>query len=395
MNNPLLIVLATMVLAWLNSSADATPSQQRRQTESSGSRLALEVTYYRDRPPTYQQVIGRDTGSSYGLFRRVPSRIPPAGSLPVRGVSIRDHLEGDAVRIEVSVLLGLGSEEKVEPVSTHLIHENEKITISELTRFGVEPFEVKVVRVTHSLTIYPRVTSQAGSIAVVGIEPKNSTLPSYKVSLQNLYGQSVMALGVEVLVNGQKRLISMPQGKEGKPLIAPGAVYELSASGAKDALLTSEGYRPNSPQGQEIVISAAMFEDNSYQGDAKTAANFRAFMIGRKIQVARLLTLMQTGAYPTEFDVSAAVNRLKTQVSSLSDDVETSVVDRLLADFPTLSADVKDDLKNGIGVSLHMVKTDLLRDLQQFEKQGSQSLDAQAFQTWLRVNKEKYEKWLS
>src|SRR5262245_21805713 len=398
MNNPLLIVLSIMVLAWLNSTADATPSQQGQQTESAGAGLALEVTYYQGRPPTYQPVIGHDskpTATWYGFFRRVPSWTPPPGSLPVSAVNIRTRLEGDAVRIAVSVFLGERFNEEEKPVSTHLIHENEKITISELTRFGVEPFEVKVLRVTHSLTIYPRVTSQAGSIAVVGIEPKNSTLPSYKVSLQNLYGQSVMALGVEVLVNGQKRLISMPQGKEGKPLIAPGAVYELSASGAKDALLTSEGYRPNSPQGQEIVISAAMFEDNSYQGDAKTAANFRAFMIGRKIQVARLLTLMQTGAYPTEFDVSAAVNRLKTQVSSLSDDVETSVVDRLLADFPTLSADVKDDLKNGIGVSLHMVKTDLLRDLQQFEKQGSQSLDAQAFQTWLRVNKEKYEKWLS
>jgi hypothetical protein len=397
MKNPLLIVLATMILAWLNSSADATPSQQQQQTESAGAGLALEVTYYQDRPPTYQPVIGHDskpTATWYGFFRRVPSWIPPAGSLPVSAVNIRTRLEGDAVRIAVSVFLGERFEEE-KPVSTHLIHENEKITVSELTRFGVEPFEVKVVRVTHSLTIYPRVTSQAGSIAVVGIEPKDTALPSYKVSLQNLYNKSVMALGVEVLVNGQKRLISMRQGKEGAALIAPGAVYELSASGAKDALLTSEGYQPNSPQAQEIVISAAMFEDNSYQGDAKTAAHFRAFMIGRKIQVARLLPLMQTGAGPTEFDVSAAVNRLKTQVSSLSDNVETSVVDRLLEDFPTLSAEVKEDLKNGIEVSLLTVKTDLLRDLKQFEKPGSQPLDAQAFQTWLRANKEKYEKWLS
>ena len=395
MNNPLLIVLATMALAWLNSSADAAPSQQRRQTESSVSGLALEVTYYRDRPPTYQQVIGRDTGSSYGLFRRVPSWTPPAGSLPVRGVSIRDHLEGDAVRIEVSVLLGVGSEEKVELISTHLIRENEKVSISELTQFGVEPFEVKVVRVTHSLTIQPQVTSLARSIAIVGIDPRNSTLPSYKISVQNLSGQNVMALGVEVLVNGQKRLITMPQGKEGAPLIAPGAVYELSASGARDAILTSEGYRPYSHPIQGIVITAAVFENNSYEGDAKTAALFRAFMIGRKIQVARLLPLMQAGADTTESDVSSAANRLKTQVSSLSDDAETSVVDRLLKDFPTLRADEKERLKKGIEASLKLVKRDLLSDLQKFVEPGSQSLDAQAFQTWLRVNKEKYEKWLS
>jgi hypothetical protein len=395
MNNPLLIVLATMVLAWLSYRADATPYQQERQTESAGAGLALEVTYYQDRPPTYQPVIGHDTATWYGLFRHVPSWTPPADSLPVRAVNIHTGLEGDAVRIAVSVFLGERFHEEEKSVSTHLIHENEKIVIRELSRFGIEPFAVKVVRVTRDLTIYPKVTSQAGSIVVIDIAPKNSALPSYKVSLQNLYGKSVMALGVEVLVNGQKRLISMPQGKEGDPLIAPGAVYELNVLGVKDALLTSEGYEPNSPQAQEIVISAAMFDDNSYQGDAKTAARFRAFMTGRKIQVARLLTLMQTAADQTELDVSATVNMLNTQASSLSDNVETSVVDRLLEDFPTLSADVKESLKRGIEVSLHSVKTDLLKDLQKFVKPRSQSLDAQAFQTWLRVNKEKYERWLS
>jgi hypothetical protein len=399
MNNPLLIVLAIMVLAWLNPSADATPSQQRRQTKSAVAGLLLEVTYYRDKPPTYQRVSGRDSnkasGSSYALFRRVPSWSPPAGSLPARGVGIRAHFEGDAVRIAVSALLGVRFVEKIEPVSTHLIHENEKITINELLKFGVEPFEVKVVRVTNSLTINPTVTSLAGSIAVVGINPLKSTLPSYKVSVQNLSSRKVMALGVEVLVNGQKRGSSMPQGKEGEPLIAPGAVYELTTAGAKDALLTSEGYRPYSPQAQVIVISAAMFEDNSYEGDAKTAALFRSVKIARKIQAARLLPLMQTAADTTESDVSETANRLKTQVSSLSDDVETSVVDRLLEDFPLLSADVKEYLKKGIEGTLYNAKRDLLSDLQKFVKPGSQSLDTQAFQTWLSVNKEKYEKWLS
>ena len=381
-----------MVLAWLNPSADATPSKQRRQTVSAGAGLALEVTNYRDRPPTYQRLTG---STAYTLFRRAPSRTPPAGSFPARAVGIRPRLEGDAVRIEVFVILGVRSEEILEPVSTHLIHENEKITISELTRFGVVPFEVKVVRITNSLTIQPLINSHARSIAVVGIDPKKTTLPFYKVSLQNLSGQNVMALGVEVLVNGEKRGISMRQGMEGRPLIAPGAVYELSASGVTEALLIPEGNRPYSHPTQEIVITAAMFEDNSYEGDAKTAALFRASRIGRKIQVARLIPLMQAGADPSESDVSAAANRLKTQVSSLSDEAETSEVDLLLKEFPTLGADVKERLKKGIEATLHSVKADLLRDLQKFVNPGSQSLDAQAFQTWLRVNKEKYEKWLS
>src|SRR5262249_27395363 len=326
---------------------------------------------------------------------RCPSWNPPACASPVTSVGIQPRLEGDAVRIAVAVLFGERFNEKESSVSTHLVRENEKITIGELTRFGVEPFEIKLVRVTQNLTIHPQVTSQAGSIAVVGIEAKRSTLPSYKISLQNLSSRSVMAFGVEVLANGQKALISMPQGKEGEPLIPPGAVYELSAAGAKGAILSSEGYQPISPQFQEIVITAAMFEDNSYEGDAKTAALFRAFMIGRKIQVARLIPLMQNATDTTELNVSVTVNRLKTQVSSLSNDVEAPELDGLLKEFPTLSVDAKESLKKGIEAASRGVKTDLLINLQKFEKPGSISLDAQAFQTWLRDNKEKYEKWLS
>jgi hypothetical protein len=210
MNNPLLIFLATIVLAWLNPSADATPSQQRRQTESAGAGLALEVTNYRGRPPIYRQVIGHDSKST-----------------------------------------------------------------------------------------------------------------------------------------------------------------------------------------SEIVITAAMFEDNSFEGDAKTAALFRAYMIGRKLQVSRLLPLMRAAADPTESDVLAAANRLNTQVSSLSIDAETSFVDKLLVDFPTLSADERERLKKAIEATLSIVKNDALRELQVFVKPRSQSFDAQLFQAWLRVNKEKYEKWLS
>jgi hypothetical protein len=70
MNNPLLIFLATMVLAWLNPSADATPSQQRRQTKSAGAGLTLEVTYYQGRPPTFQRATGSCAllDPSRGLF---------------------------------------------------------------------------------------------------------------------------------------------------------------------------------------------------------------------------------------------------------------------------------------------------------------------------------------
>ncbi len=237
--------------------------------------------------------------------------------------------------------------------------------------------------------------SSSSRPAVVGIESKNTALPSYKVSLQNLSSQNVTALGIVVLLIGRKNLSSMPHDKEGQPLIKAGAAYELSALSAGLTLPTPEGFRPYSPQDQEIVITTAVFEDNSYEGDAETAARFRAYTIGRKLQIARLLTLFKTASDSADLNPSAALNKLKAQASSLDTDVETSALDQLLKDFPTLGPREREFLKTGIEVALNGVKTSLLKEIQEFEKLHPRSLDAQVFQMWLRVNKERYEKWLS
>ncbi len=250
------------------------------------------------------------------------------------------------------------------------------------------------MRITENLAIQPHVTSQAGSISVVAIENNRSTLPSYKITLQNHSGRSVMALGVEGHVNGHKRLVSMPFGKEAEPLIAPGATYEHNTPGLRDASLGSEGYRPNAPQFQEIVITAAMFDDNSYEGDAITAATFRALSIGRKIQLTRALSLIQSVTDSSEL-TSAEVGKLRSQISSISNTVETPVVDALMQEFPTLSADQREKLKRGIEVALHSMRTEIIKDLQKFGNPDPKSFDAQAFQVWLKIQKDKYERWLS
>src|SRR5438128_2647702 len=109
------IVLALILL--LFSSNPLTFSQQQQQSGPTG--LALEITYYNGRPPTYQTVLAADfkgEGSWYGLFGHIPSWQPPAGSLPVQAVNVLPHVEGDTVRVEVSVFVGVKMFEKEIPV---------------------------------------------------------------------------------------------------------------------------------------------------------------------------------------------------------------------------------------------------------------------------------------
>lgn len=390
------IILTALLVASQHLYAHAAPSQQ--QVQPTPTRLVLEVAYYTGRPPAYQSVPKSDSkasGAWYALFRQVPSWQPPAGFLPVRAVNILSRLEGDAIRVTVSVFLGIRFHDKEEPVATYLVRENEKISVRELTQFGVEPFEIKAIRVTPGLTDPPTVRSDAESIAVIGAEANSSTLPSYKVSLQNLSGKDVIALEVEVFVNKRKRMSSMPQGNEGQPLIAAGASHELWVSMARDAQATPQGYEPASPPNQEVVITAAVFNDGTYEGDARAVAQYRAFMIGRKIQVERVLQLIRNALSSLELSASAGVETFKAQLSSLLVAVDISIVDELLKDFSVLTQKEKEDLKIAVEVASNGVKTDVLKEIQRFEDAGEQPSGANAFREWLNWNRERYEKWRS
>lgn len=391
------IILTALLAASQHFYAHVAHSQQQ-QARPASTYLALEVTYYPGRPPAYQSVPGADSkasGSWYALFRRNPDWQPPAGSLPVRAVNILSRMEGDAIRVRVSVFLGAQFHDKEEPVATYLVRENEKVSVRELTEFGVEPFEIKAVRVTPMLTDPPTVRSNAESIVVIGVEANSSTLPSYKVSLQNLSGKDVLALQVEVFVNNQMRLSSMPQGREGQPLIVAGASHGLDVAIAKDARATPNGYEPETLPNQEVVITTAVFNDWTYEGDAMAAARYKAYTIGRKIQVERLLKLIQNALNSPEPSATAGMETFKAQVSSLRTDVDLSIIDKLLKEFPALAQSERANLKISVEVSSNIIKTDALKEIQKFEEDGARAPGANAYREWLSLNKERYEKLLS
>jgi hypothetical protein len=369
-----------------------------QQQQSAPTRLVLEVTYFNGRPPAYLAVPGADSkpnGAWYGMFGHVPSWQPPAGFLPVQAVDILSHVEGDGVRIIVSVFVGAKMQEKEVPVANYLVRENEKIKTSELAQFGVEPFEIKVSRLSPVSTALPQVVNKTESVAVLNVEANNSTTPSYKLQLRNLSNKNIIALGVILFADNRPRRVAMPRRQDGRPLIEAGSIYNHNVLGVLSAQNTTEGYVPDAPLKQEIIITAAVFDDGSYEGDAQTAATVRAFRIGEKIQVRKIIPLMQDALNEPDSNITLSIENFKMHLASLSTDVDADVVNELQQAFPNLNQEAKANLKTSIEVSLGGVKFDLLRSLQQFEKANSQSLNASIFQAWMSKTKEEYEKWLA
>jgi hypothetical protein len=122
---------------------------------------------------------------------------------------------------------------------------------------------------------------------IIGVEPKHATLPTVKLTLQNFSEKAMNAFSFELLQNGKTQLSGMPQGQEGKVLIAPGAKYEMALT---------INHRPNqngeadslSPSKQTIVIKAVVFEDDTFEGEPDNAASFLGAQFGRKLQLLKL-----------------------------------------------------------------------------------------------------------
>ena len=390
------VIILTIFLA-VFLSADSTSARQK-QGVAEPTGLALEVVFYKDTRPAYQSVPPPDSdfrGAWFARFRRVANYQQPQGSLPVRAVNIVSRKEGDAIRVNLSVFVGVKFHDKEEQVATYLIRENEKVITNELTGFGVEPFEITAVRVPKLITNTPSVINRTESIVVEGVEENKSTLPTYKLSLRNASSKHVVALQVNVLVDGKAKLFSRPMGKEGQPLIKAGGDFQTVVGGVEEAVIARHGYAPDSPRGQEILIGTAVFNDGSYEGDAQIAAQIRTRMAAHRIQLTQIVRILDNFKEPYEAKDTTPLEALKQQVSALKVDVEMAVIEEITGDFPQINLAEKERLRPGFQTAMHYIRKGLLDEMNQFDKAQKAFPDRNDFRTWLSAVKMKYKQWLS
>lgn len=349
--------------------------------------LALEVTYLPGQAPSYQPVPWASAPRGwvwYGRFGRITGWQLPAGAKPIRAVRVVPFLDEEAVRITVSVLRGDNFHDAEDEVATYSARENEKITMTALKDFGVEPFEVRVVRVAPQVSDLPRIVNNTKSLEVVGIEPLISTLPQYKLTLHNLSNKNISALQINVVRERTIRLSGMPQGKDGEPLIKAGEYQELKQILPTTAQTTPGGYLPAALPAQQIVIATLMFEDGTYEGAAKPAATYRGFEMGRKTELKRIVPVLESA-----LSTSDSIESLRARLSALSYDFEESDLKELVETFPGIK---REQLQSPIEVSIHGIRRELFAQLERYEQMRRPNGD---FRTWLTNVRDRYSNWLS
>jgi hypothetical protein len=369
-----------------------------QQDPSAPTRLALEVTYYPGRKPAYETVPGPDSkpsGGWFGLFAHIASWQAPAGAPPVEAVRVVSRVEGNAVRVTVSTLSGSKALENEQQVGTYLIKETEKTSIEELRQLGIEPFEIKLIRVNPNVPLVPPVILKGvESVVVISSMPKETTLPSYRIILRNQSNKNIVALGVDVVAGGKVETTSTPRGIDGQPLIPTGKEYWLTVAAPNRAQQIPGGYEPTSPADQQIQIKAAVFDDGTYEGEVETAARVGGYWAGEKMELPRLIPLLEN-ALKAEGDLNEGLRNLESQVSSVGSDAEPQILQSLTSKFPNAGGSVNREIKETIEFSATTIKSNLLKEIHTLQNEESRRLNPDLYRTWLIKTSERYEKWLS
>ena len=374
---------ASVVAVLILSAVTCVPqTAQEREASAPPTGLALE-TNTKEGPVGHTSVPGRFFG---GRYRRLPDWRPPAGAQQARTFKLTNDPEGDAVRVKVFAMMGRFFDQEVL-LGDYLLREGERAVVEAMRTYGYEPMEVTVVRVKREPARLPVAMSTAPSVVVVGVEEKQSNFPAYKVTLRNLSDKDITRLEVHTFKGGRRSAIHWPRAEQNRPLLKAGDVYELSVRGGGRGQQSREGFTPSAPDSVEII--SAVFADESFEGERKSALDYIVSLRGQRIQLARALALLASGA-----EAADALDDFERRVQALDRAAPANVED-LPAPLPGVTQREYEVLSVSVECGMDQVRRELLKDVQEYRQARERSHGGQPYGAWLGDLRKKYEAWLS
>lgn len=341
-----LILLTFTSIAFLGSSHDLA------QEKLAQPKLAIEILDGRKRSPAPVFEPPSEGRMEMGTTDPIPDS--KRTGVPLTRIRIRTVMEGDAARIKIAGVFD--DSEPVDapgpkygpverPIGSYLVREGETIEVNELAPLGFKPLALKVVRfvpeVETPVTAFaPLVTNKLKSIEVVGFSPVEG-LSSYRLTVRNISSKNIVALDVYVpKEHGRSGVTSMGNAK--RPVMKPGATSETIISESRGRRLTDQGYVADEPS-NKVIVGTVVFDDETYEGEPETAVHVIGGQTGRRLQLTRALLLLRNILEGPDQNPPAMLERIKSEVSQLTIDVDSKIVDELRARFPELPT--KYDLK--------------------------------------------------
>lgn len=131
-----------------------------------------------------------------------------------------------------------------------------------------------------------------------------------QLSLRNGYSKAITAF----IVSGDDGSSVQVDFSSVDSLIAPGETYNYGEATAN--LLSHSGAEQSRPK---ISILAVLFEDGSSDGDNKVVRDIKNRRLGEKIQLMRILPLLEEALGVEDSELPVSIERLKARISALPD----------------------------------------------------------------------------
>jgi hypothetical protein len=368
-----------------------TSAEQSRLDSLERSGLAVEITSPDRFPftlPVYEDRAFETTWC--GDIPRTRTR-PTDNNQKGLNIPIKILKEGDAVRVDLRV--GLENFREVT-LGTYYLRPDQSVIIREVTRYGFQPFVLKVIRieikppvVIPPLPALPEIENSLKSIEVIGLE-KGESADQYLLSLRNNATKNVIALEIIMPTGGTKE----ERGTLDKPLISAEATYKIDISAQMRGRITEGGFEPDSLQ-PKGVINAALFDDGTYEGDYVSAATMEARRQGRKLQLERVIALFDKALRSEGQEPLTTLENVKEAIYSLAVDGDAATVEEISRHYPPLD-DRLEYVAQGVKTEMAACKYDLIGKLKAYgEDRHSAGVDD--LRAWLQRTKEYFESLLN
>src|ERR1043165_3720586 len=356
------LVLASVGICCVASAAAA----QEKPDEQAAANLLLQVSRFAGERPQFDSVPCRFWTP---IFHHFDTAQPPKNRLPVQAVQVVARLEGDRVRVNVSLLEGERFPDHEEPVASYLVGVEKQVLVRELEDFGIEPYRIGVVKRDAPAAASPSVVNNTQSIEVASVEVDFTKAQAIKYTLRNNSNKDVLAVSLYSTREGRRWMTGLRFDMQGRALIKPGGVYAGSMPVGSSAVPGADGYVPSVPD--TFVIAAVAFADGSYEGDAEAAVAVRSIRAGDKIQRTRVVALLREALAAPDLNTPAALARLKERAAALGSVADAAALAEVSNQHPEFANDGQRIARGGAEIAMAKVKKDLVDALAEFEKGGA------------------------
>jgi hypothetical protein len=281
------------------------------------------------------------------------------------------------------VLRGQEDIEAEEVVGTYTLRINEKYKVDDAKDFGVQPFEIKVLRVSPLPGNLPAIENGLPSVEVLGIEPIVSALPAYKLTFRNPSEKSIDALYLQVMQGERSMAGFIPQGSEGRPLMSAGETIEWSPLTLQTRAEGTPGnYVPSVVSEQRVVLTGVIFSDGTVEGKPPRDM-FLTMKVGRKIELRRIIQLLERALTEGPAKPPDGQAKMRAQIEGLDFNLTESEQAEVKVTFTEKAIAL-----TSLNTARRAMRLHVVNDLR------ISSLKGLVFESWLVQAKEHYSNWL-